>query len=251
MHALVDSDTPIYNSALVCENDTLAIAKYTLDKQIDRLLTSVGCTTFSLFVSAGNNFRKEIDRTYKANRKGKQDPKYREDLRLHLIDKWKAIPCDGYEADDACGCEQTKDTIIVGIDKDLLQIPGKHYRWPIVRKGQIIRQEEFLHIDEETGFRNFFTQMLTGDTSDNIVGVEGIGAKKAAFYLQDAHTEQDMYDIVNYFYTSSLEHDEENRCCNIERFFRNLDLLWIWRSYGITYSIRKEINDCNIQKTIP
>jgi 5'-3' exonuclease len=138
---------------------------------------------------------------------------------------------------------QTENTIICGIDKDLLQIPGRHYRWPIYRYGKVIRESEHLTITEEEGWRNYFTQMLTGDSSDNIIGVEGIGIKKAAKLLSDVHTEQEMYDLVYYFYTSSLDHDDETRCCNTERFFRNLDLLYIWRNYGITYNIRRQIND--------
>ena len=87
--------------------------------------------------------------------------------------------------------------------------------------------------------RRFFTQALTGDTSDNIKGIKGIGPKKAEKLLAGLTTEEDLYDAVQFQYTSSLmvEDPEEGE----KRLKSNLDLLWIWRSLGITYSIRKEI----------
>lgn len=243
MLALIDSDTPIYKTALVSEEVDLSIAKCRLDVSIDKILNDSGCSSYILFVSGSGNFRKEIDSTYKVNRT-QPDPRHREALRLHLLEKWNAVECNGYEADDGCGAHQKTDgsTIICGIDKDLLQIPGKHYQWPIVRKGEIIRPALFHDISVEQGWRNFFTQMLTGDTSDNIIGVVGIGTKKAEKYLCEQYTEDEMYYTVKQLYWASSD-DEEQRCCNMERFKRNLDLLYIWRTLGITYNIRKEIYD--------
>ncbi len=239
MKALVDSDTPIFATALVSEDVSEAIAKSRLDVAIGNILDGCECSEYTLFISGGHNFRKDIDPSYKANRT-QPDPKHREALRLHLINEWGAVECVGYEADDACGIYQTKETVIVGIDKDLLQIPGRHYSWPIIKKGNVVREGRWLDIDEETGFRNFFTQALTGDTSDNIKGVYGIGKVKAARVLEDCHTEEDMYHKVYDIYTQDDE-DDETRCCNRERFERNLNLLWIWRNFGETYTIRKEI----------
>lgn len=192
-------------------------------------------------MSGGKNFRKEIDPSYKANRT-QPDPKWREDLRLHLIERWGAVECVGYEADDACGCGQKQDgsTVIVGIDKDLLQIPGLHYRWPIVRKGAVVREAEWVEISEEQGWRNLFTQTLQGDTSDNIKGVYGIGAKKAEKLLLDCHTEEEMYTRCLITYLQEVDNEEEAEI-EMQRFQRNCDLLYIWRNLGITYSIRREI----------
>lgn len=231
MKALVDADTPAYATALVSEDVSEALAKSRLDVSISKLLDGCGCSEYTLFVSGGKNFRKEIDPSYKGNRT-QPDPKHREALRQHLINEWGAVECDGYEADDACGIYQKPDgsTVIVAIDKDLLQVPGLHYSWPIIKKSVVVRAERWLNIDEETGFRNLFTQALVGDTSDNIDGVYRIGKKTAAKLLAPCHTEEEMYEVV-----SELYGDEE-------RLKNNLDLLWIWRNFGETYSIRKEIN---------
>lgn len=238
--ALLDSDTPIFATALVSEDVSVDIAKSRLDVCISNILRDSGCSEYKLFVSGHTNFRKEIDPSYKANRTG-DDPKHRESLRLHLINEWGAIECEGFEADDMCGIEQKEDgsTCIVAIDKDLLQVPGLHYSWPIIRKGTIVRQGGFTEISKEEGMKRFFTQTLTGDVSDNIKGIHGIGPKKAEKLIADCKTEAEMYDVIQFWYTSSLmvENPEQEEI----RLRNNLDLLWIWRELGVTYSVRKEI----------
>lgn len=408
MLALIDSDTPVFATAIASEDVSESIAKSRLDLTIRNIVKGSGCTDYKLFVSGGNNFRYAIDPTYKANRTG-SDPKWREALRLHLINEWNAYECVGFEADDHCGISQTlyntlrlqfnnheefktiklgnggfmkvslldydwvnkyqwsvtesgyayrgfqdgsvykrvylhkemlspgygfygdhingdkldnrrtnlrvvnnqqnswnagkrvgnykgiswdasrnkwqtginidgkrhglgrfyseeeaarvydetaidvygqyarlnfcpPEPIICGIDKDLLQIPGKHYQWPIIRKGKIVRQAMYHDIDEETGWRNLFTQALTGDTSDNIKGIHGIGPKKAEKILSGCRTEGEMYLRVYDVYTEDCE-DDDSMSAQIQRLETNLDLLYIWRSLGITYSIRKEIHE--------
>ena len=240
MHALIDADTPVISTAIVSEDATEEIARARLRMNISSIIE--GCSkidSFTLYVSGGRNFRKDIDPSYKANRT-LPDPKYREMLRQYLIQDWGAIECVGYEADDACGVYQTENTVIVGIDKDLLQVPGYHYSWPIVRKGVVQRESIWREVSEEQGWRNLFTQCLTGDVIDNIKGIRGIGPVKAAKILEDCHTEEEMYDAVQFWYCSSLMVDNPEQ--EEIRLKNNLDLLYIWRSLGITYSIRREIN---------
>ena len=243
MLALIDSDTPVFATAIASEDVSESIAKSRLDLTIRNIVKGSGCTDYKLFVSGGNNFRYDIDPTYKANRTG-SDPKWREALRLHLIKEWNAYECVDFEADDMCGVEQKEDgsTCIVAIDKDLLQVPGLHYSWPITRKNTIVREGLFREISKEEGMRRFFTQALTGDTSDNIKGIYGIGAKKAEKLLADCRTEEEMYLKVYDVYTEDCE-DDEGMEIETQRFQRNCDLLWIWRSLGITYSTRRELNE--------
>ena len=237
MQALIDADTPVFAVALVSEDVDEALAKHRLDKTINDIIIGSGASEARLFVSGGDNFRKQICSSYKEHRKDKPIPKYREMLRQHLIKEWNAFECDGYEADDACGIYQTDDTIICGIDKDLLQIPGKHYQWPIIRQGKIVRDALYHNISEEQGMRNFFTQMLTGDVADNIKGIHGIGIKRATEILKSSATEDEMYGTVRFYYSSCLMTDMPE--VEKKRFNQNLDLLWIWRQFGETYTIRR------------
>ncbi len=243
MLALIDADTPVFASALVSEEIDLSLAKSRLDVCISNLIKNSECSEYSLFVSGGHNFRYDIDSTYKANRTG-IDPRWREGLRLHLINEWGATECIGFEADDMCGIKQKEDgsTCIVAIDKDLLQVPGLHYSWPIIRKGVVVREGIFQEISKEEGMRRFFTQALTGDTSDNIKGIRGIGPAKAAKILEDCHTEEELYNSVYEAYRTRIWMDDDaTEETETERFERNLNLLWIWRELGVTYTIRKEM----------
>lgn len=140
-----------------------------------------------MFVSGGNNFRYDIDPTYKANRTG-SDPKWREALRLHLINEWNAYECVGFEADDMCGIEQKEDgsTCIVAIDKDLLQVPGLHYSWPITRKNTIVREGLFREISKEEGMRRFLLRLLLEILLITLRVYMGLALKKPRRFYQSA-----------------------------------------------------------------
>lgn len=229
MIALIDGDTPVFAAALSSEDGELWQATSRLDRMIENIARDSGASEYKIFVSGGTNFRKELDSNYKANRNA-EDPKYRADCKLHLIKTYGAIEADGFEADDLCGIYQGENTIICGIDKDLLQIPGKHFSWELTRKGKVVREKCFTEVSEIEGLKFFYKQLLIGDTSDNIKGVYKVGEKKADKIIDPLNDEQEMYETVLELY----EGDEE-------RLIRNADLLWIWRDYGITYSIRKEM----------
>ena len=228
--ALIDADTPAIAAAIASETASESwVATSRLDRTIENILLSVGVTEYKLFVSGKDNFRKILDSEYKANRTA-PDPKWREVCKQHLITKWGATEAHGCEADDYCGIYQTSDTVICGIDKDLLQIPGMHWSWDIVRGGKIIRPATYTTITPLQGLRNFYKQMLTGDTSDNIKGIDGIGPVKAGKLIDHLETEEEMAEIVYDLYFS--RHD----------FYTNADLLWIMRELGVVYSERDSSN---------
>jgi len=129
-------------------------------------------------VKGHGNFRKELYENYKGNRKN-QPPEIKEALTYghnYMVDKYNAVMANDMEADDlvsiwASECrDDARDYVVVGIDKDLLQIPGWHLNF--------IKMEE-QYVDEDFANLKLMLQCLTGDTSDNIPGIRGIGPKKA------------------------------------------------------------------------
>lgn len=112
--------------------------------------------------------------------------------------------------------------IICSVDKDLLQIPGKHYNF--VKK-------EFSEVSEIEGLRNFYKQMLIGDAADHVFGVKGIGKVRAAKLIDHLETELEMYEQVQVYYEDAV------------RFYMNADCLWLMRKEGETYSKRKDSMD--------
>jgi 5'-3' exonuclease len=181
---------------------------------------------YKSFISGPNNFRKEINPEYKANRKDVIKPQWLNDCKQYLNDEYKSEVTDGFEADDALGFNQTEESVIMSIDKDLLMIPGHHYNF--VKK-------EYHEVSELDGLKAFYRQMLIGDSADNIFGVKGIGKVKAAKLIDPLTTEQELWDVVFDLYDDGTFNP---------RLWMNADCLWIMRKEGERFSNRYE----NIQK---
>lgn len=197
--ALIDADIVAYRCAASANNDPLDIALVRVDELMQRILHETASEHYFAYLTGSNNFRYDIYPEYKANRKDTEKPKWLQDCREHLVLQWKASVTDGIEADDAMSMEQTKnsDTIICSIDKDLLQVPGRHYNFV---------KQEFKTISPKEGLFNFYWQFIMGDKADNIPGFDGKMRDKIPKFLEPMYnemqlalefgTEVDLFDIV-------------------------------------------------------
>ncbi len=180
---------------------------------IKSIVEKTGCDRYEVYISGDNNFRYDLAtiQPYKANRPEK--PVHYAKVREHLILKHGAKIVNGQEADDMLGIQQCSrsDTIICSVDKDLKMIPGQHYD---IVKG------EFTLISEFDGYKNFYTQVVIGDTTDNIPGIRGMGPIRTSRLLEDAKTEYDLYNKVHELYKT---HGQQEKLCEIA------NLLWIRR----------------------
>jgi DNA polymerase-1 len=128
--------------------------------------------------SSSTNYRKDVNPTYKANRKGKEKPLVFSEMvakanRIYHSETWTNI-----EADDVMGILQGDDSVIVTGDKDLNQIAGYHLN--------LINPESGIYeVTEAAGNELFYTQCLSGDSVDGFYGCPGIGKKKAEKVIQD------------------------------------------------------------------
>lgn len=232
MQVLIDHDLVVFRCAASAENDSLNIAIHRVESLLDELLTKTGADSYRAFLSGKTNFRKSIYPEYKANRTAPK-PVHLEALREYALEKQNAeLAPDTLEADDALGINQTDDTMIVSLDKDLLMIPGKHFSWEINGKGWS-KPDKFFTQDVIGGMRLFFEQCLKGDTADNIKGIEKIGDKRAKALLADCVTEQEMFDTVRDAYS------------NDDEFIMNASVLWIMQHEG---DIWKERFNAYVQK---
>jgi DNA polymerase-1 len=76
------------------------------------------------------------------------------------------------EADDLIGMlVSSGDAIGVTVDKDLRQIPGWHWNPD--------KETEPVYVSQEEGDKFFYTQWMTGDTTDNVWGLWKVGPAKA------------------------------------------------------------------------
>lgn len=137
-----------------------------LDFFLQSIREKTDASDCKLILSGQTNFRKEIDPNYKSNRKESARPRYYSDLRDYSVNYLGAYLTCGIEADDELGILQTSETCIASIDKDLLQVPGWHFRMK-----RIWDESELIFVTEEEAWLNFFKQCLTGDSVDMIEGV--------------------------------------------------------------------------------
>lgn len=183
--------------------------------QFDRSLS------YRVFLTGSGNYRYLIakEQGYKANRT-QPKPVYLPIVREYMVEHWRAEMIEDREADDAMGCAQTEETCIVTIDKDLDMIPGAHYN-PV--------KDLYYHMDEESAWRAFYSQLLTGDRTDNIMGIHGIGPKKAKAALEGkSHLQMDKA-------VRSLYKQHYGKRAN-ELLAERGALLWIQRKPGEIWS---------------
>jgi 5'-3' exonuclease len=208
MKVNIDGDIVAYRAAAASENESLSVACLRADDTMRRILINTNADEYMNFLTGNNNFRREIDPQYKANRANLPRPRHLEDVKAFLVTDWNAQVSDGYEADDLLGINQTDDTILASIDKDLNQIPGKHYNFV---------KEEYYEVSPLEGMRFFYKQTLIGDTSDNVFGIRGIGPVKASKLIDTLDKEEEMYYTCRKLYKDD------------KRFHLNCKVLWILR----------------------
>lgn len=230
MHALIDGDILVYRTGYtVNEEGQEGLARARMNETIQRILDEVAAKNFTIFLSdSKSNFRLKLFPAYKANRK-QPKPIHYEYLINVLLKDWKAKVAFDEEADDALGINQKTDhsTCICSIDKDLLQIPGLHYNW-VNNKSQAIT--------ELGGLKRFYSQLLTGDSTDNVciatsLSCPGIGPVKADALLEGCTSEEEMFQTVCKAYYKSL-HKELSVGAIEERILLTGQLLRIRRTIG-------------------
>lgn len=201
MLALIDADIVLHrcgyttdekrdpNGNLVKEQDPQWVARARCNEMLEGILQDTNATEYQLWLSdrRENNFRYKLWDGYKANRKDQKRPVHYDYIKELLIVEWGARIAHDQEADDALGINQDPFSIICSIDKDLKQIPGKHYNFVT---------KEWDEVTPEQGQLKFYTQLLTGDTTDNIKGCRGIGPVKAGKALYGTDDSLEMWNRV-------------------------------------------------------
>jgi hypothetical protein len=218
---LIDSDFLIYSVGFASEEDSEKYAKSRLVETMeDMVYLHLKADSYEAFLTGKNNYRYDIAKTvpYKGNRKDMKKPKHYEALREHMVNRLGAVIVDGQEADDEVAIKMSVNPdkyLLVGVDKDLRQIPGWHHN---PHKAQTD------YVNDFEGYKAFCTQLLTGDRVDNIPGLLGIGPAKAAKALKDAKTKEDLLRQAFKVYVEK-EH-------GIEYFVEQGQLLWLRRYEG-------------------
>ena len=173
--------TNIEDSRAKFDEQFMSIVNHLEEKYpIDKILT---------FSGSKGNFRKLITPKYKANRKKQELPPLLDEMHQFVKDHYDSIWGYGVETDDMVAryWKQISDDIgrdevmIVSIDKDYKQFPCLMYNYHY--KHQVV-----LDITEEEAMFNFYSQMIEGDTADNVNYFKGKGKKFAEKHFKDCTT---------------------------------------------------------------
>ena len=212
--ALLDGDILCYRIGFTTQDVDEKIALSRINSYLDNILFDSGASDYIVFLTGNNNYRKVIYPEYKANRT-QEKPKHYELIREYLMNHEAAVMCEDEEADDVMGYSQTENTIICSIDKDLDQIPGRHFNF--------VKNKHY-YVTEDEGLAFFYQQVLTGDRVDNIPGLPKVGPAKAKKILGEWTNEQDAKAKTLKAYQEFLGLDEEKAR---ERIGLIGKLLWI------------------------
>lgn len=218
MLALVDADIVLHRVGFTTNDDEEWIARARTNEMLEGILHDTGATSCELWLSDSreNNFRTHLWGGYKANRINTPRPIHYDYIKELLINEWGARIAHGQEADDALGIGQDQTTypayddkqddtvgfrtVICSIDKDLKQVSGLHYDF--VKK---VWEE----IDPEEAQLRFYTQLLTGDLTDNIRGCYGIGPVKANKLFKELGPRPTAYQMFGKVLETYLRLDHE------------------------------------------
>ncbi len=223
---LVDGDIFTFRAAWVC-----GFGPQEGEKKIDELMESaVNAADFlsdgaevetKVFLTGKTNFRNDVAKThvYKGNRKKTEKPTYFQHMRTYISVNYDTTISEGEEADDLIAMAAHKanyNACVVSTDKDFRQLPCWHQN----PTTNVLSLQS-----EDDAITYFYTQMLTGDTVDNIKGVMGIGPVKAAKLLEGHEGDaKAMYQVV----LDAYDGDEE-------RVLENGRLLHLRRTEGVMW----------------
>ena len=167
------------------------------ERRINHIRDNVGHKAKDyIFLFSGftkDNYRAQIAsvKKYKGNRKyttkykGEWD--YRNMVEKYFSENYNYHREDDLEADDLCVMAHSDNTFIYSNDKDLRMSPGIHYD---------IKNKKFFKTSVEGGFRILLKQTLSGDGTDNIEGIHGVGKVGADKIVSSGTTLKEATDKV-------------------------------------------------------
>ena len=235
MLALIDADLIAYEAASAADMVDEGYERRSFDYVIDKVDESIkfitensGCDSYELFITGKDNFRYDIAtvKPYKGNRSAKPKPFYLESTRK-LLESYGAVVCDGMEADDMLAVRaremEYKDCCICSRDKDLRMVPCMQYSWEVGLQPEwgpelvdtlgelhfrfsdkILKNGEKSNAIKKvwgTGLKWFYAQLIIGDATDNISGLEGKGGGLVHQVIHPCTSEEELFTAAFSAYT--------------------------------------------------
>lgn len=227
IHAYVDGDLIQYRFAIANQKKDGSVdfqkAQQDAENFIDKIQNTLFADKLTLVFSDRNNFRKHINRCYKSNRSGEK-PKLLGQLNEHLSKSFTSTVYPFLEADDMLGIictakEPGEKKILVSWDKDMKTLPVEIYNPTTIEHFTVTPRE---------AAQQFWTQCITGDTTDGYYGIPGVGPKGADPMVQhmlDMHSDADRLKyLLEQYAWRYLDQEYALRQCRMAYILRQGDL---------------------------
>ncbi len=201
MTLLLDADSMIYIIAYNNREDsTEDIVRNSCDSFFRDILIFSGADDYIGVFSSDKSFRNEIYKfaPYKGNRKEKPEyiELYAPVIKKHFTENYGFVTVQDFEADDvivALATHFTDKAVIASPDKDLRQIAGYFIDYS---KSEF----QIISVGGEEANYDFWMQMLTGDSTDNVAGVPGLGDVKGRKILSECLDPMGYESAVRFAY---------------------------------------------------
>ena len=206
MKAIIDVDSLIYSSCCNVANLYEAIEKF--NKALDSVIADLSeyCVISDYVICSGGDdtLRESINPLYKMNRT-QERPQYLSDLHKEVKLSYNSKSKKGFETDDVVASLWQKEVnengedsvIIVANDKDYKQLPCWYF--DTYYKRRTLDKIESFEADY-----NFYTQMVVGDTADNIKYFYGKGKVFAKKRFRNINTRYGLFRSTYYLFLSEF-----------------------------------------------
>lgn len=184
-----------------------------IERMVDQMIKANQCVEAVLCFTSWKNFRYDVYPEYKANRS------FQKFEMITPLREWMEFTfpyrrIEMLEADDVMGVMATKQPdkyVIATIDKDLQQIPGRHYNWASKKRTLV---------GDEAADLTFYRQVITGDPTDNFKGIPGYGPKRANTLLAETPKENWWEAIVDAYVGKGLTEEYALQMARVARILR-------------------------------
>ena len=191
MIVLFDADSLVYSSCCNVETIEEAIGKFdeVFMSIANRLEDNYDVKEYIFFNNSRGNFRKVLDKNYKANRLNVELPPLLNEMHELVTVLYDSKKTYGMETDDIVAKYWYKlsnefgrdNVLIISIDKDYKQLPALIYNYHYKHRC-------IYDISEKQALYNFYEQMIIGDGADNVNYCKGYGKVYASKIFNDCKT---------------------------------------------------------------
>ena len=215
--------------------EPLGFVKHNIKAVIEDIAQDTKCDEMLFFLGEQGvpTFRHKLYSEYKHKRVNTPRPTHYQAIYDWLKEEYHATSTHELEADDVIAIHSgmPNDPIICSNDKDMLQLPGKHYNFVNADLSQRRRR-----VGKHEGDVHLFIQVLMGDSVDCIPGLKGVGFAKAQKIVAGCKDFRSLYEAARLAYKTRLGNDWK------ESFLLNGSLVFLLRSGGDTFEAYLERN---------